>query len=373
MKILKYIFLLLLLSLITVTVFLATQKGDFTIERSRIIKAPKTALFNYINDYRNWEDFSSWMIDNSANTVNYGEISSGKNAYVSWVNNENQGDIKTISTKNTDEIQQKLNYDGTLIDSQITFKDTIGGTKVTWETKGEMSFYHKVYTSLNGGADKIIGTVYEKTLLNLDKILDFETNTYAIKVNGVVKKSESFYIKQTFTSEIQKITKNARIVIPKLVEFCSNNGIAANGKPFIIYHTYDTSKNLAKISICLPINKEIFTSSGSDILTGKLEAFEAVKTTLTGDYSHREEAIAKTIQFVNNEKLILNPSWSHLEILTSSKQDIKSPSKWVTELYYPLKPKPVAVARPVYQPRAEPVEVAPAPKHEEPEQETSEF
>lgn len=370
MKILKYIFLLLLLTAVTVTVFLATQKGDFTIERSRVIKAPKTALFNYINDYKNWEDFGSWFVDNPETTIQLGETTSGKNGSLSWTNNDNQGDMKTLGITNTDEIRQKLNYDGSLIDSQISFKDTVGGTKVTWKTKGEMSFYLKVYTALNGGADKIIGTIYEKTLLNLDKILVFETNTYSIKVNGVVKKPEVFYIRQTFTTEIAKITRNARIVIPKLAEFSETNGIASNGKPFIIYHTYDIETGLAKISVCLPINKEIFTSSGSDILTGKLTAFEAVKTTINGDYSHREEAFTKTQQFITTEKLSPDTTWSHLEVYVMSKQDVKNPSKWITEIYYPLKEKVIPVARPVYRPKPTP---EPEPQRAEPEQETSEF
>ena len=99
-------------------------------------------------------------------------------------------------------------------------------------------------------------------------------------MNGVVNKTATPYIKQTFTSEISKISKNARIVIPKLIEFSQNNGLTTNGKPFIIYHTYDTANGLAKISICLPTNKEIMTTSGSDILGGTLEGFEAVKTSL---------------------------------------------------------------------------------------------
>jgi hypothetical protein len=32
------------------------------------------------------------------------------------------------------------------------------------ETTGEMSFLFKVYTALNGGVDKVIGTMYEKSL-----------------------------------------------------------------------------------------------------------------------------------------------------------------------------------------------------------------
>jgi hypothetical protein len=48
--------------------------------------------------------------------------------------------------------------------------------------------------------------MYEKSLANLDKALDYEINTFSIKVNGLVK-TTSFYLAQTFTSELVKSIK----------------------------------------------------------------------------------------------------------------------------------------------------------------------
>ncbi|MDN3672476.1 transcriptional regulator [Flavobacterium branchiarum] len=368
MRILKYIFLLLLLSLVSLTVFVATQKGDFTVERSKVIKTQRTPLFNFVNDYRNWEEFSSWIVEDPTTKTTYPQNTSGLNASFSWTGNDGSGDIKTTAVTDTQNISQKMNFDGSLADVSWVFKDTLGGTKVTWKSKGTMSFLFKIYAALHGGADKVIGTMYEKSLANLDKILVYETNTFDIKVDGVVKKPELFYISKSFTSEIAKITKNVRVVAPQLVSFCEANGIEINGKPFVLYHTYDTTNGLAKISICLPIKKEIFTSAGSDISTGKLEPFEAVKTTLKGDYSHTKKAIEKATAYINNQKLSPDFNWSHLEVYSVSKFEIANPSKWVTEIYYPVKAKIVPVATPVvHTPRTEvaPTHTPPAAKKEE--------
>lgn len=352
MKILKYLFLLLLLSFVALSVFVATQKGLFTVERSKVINSPRATVYHYVNDFRNFEDFESWAVEDPTVKMSFPEKTSGNGASFSWESSEGKGSGITLEAKEGESIHQKIKFDGTDSDVHWIFKDTLNGkTKVTWKAKGEMSFLFKIYTVLNGGSDKIIGTIYEKTLVNIDKNLDYETKTYAVKVNGVVRKTETYYIKQTFTSEIQKVNKNARVVIPKLIEFSKTNNLYTNGKPFIIYHTYDTKTNLAKISICLPINKEILTSAGSDILSGKLKSFEAVKTTLRGDYSHSNEAISKTTAFINKEKLVQDVTWSHLEILTAGKLDVKSSSKLITEFYYPLVPKakPV-IEKPVYKP-----------------------
>lgn len=340
MRILKYLFLLMLLSLVALSVFVATQKGEFNIERSLVINSPRAAAFNYVNDYRNWEDFSSWIVEDSGMKMVYPQKTIGKGGSYSWEGKESNGDMQTVFVKENDSITQKMNYDGTASEAFWKFKDTIGGTKVTWKISGKMSFAMKIYSVINGGAEKIIGHICEKSLTNLDKKLDYEINTYAIKVNGLVRKLETYYLKQIFTSKISDVTKNTKIIFPKIIEFCTQNNIELNGKPFLIYHTYDLEKGVTKLSFCVPIKQQIHTSEGSDILSGKLESFEAIKTTLKGDYSHTKKALDKTTQYLNANRIATDSKFSHLEVYTIGKTEVKNPSKWVTEIYYPTRPKP---------------------------------
>ena len=343
MRILKYLFLLLLLSFVALSIFIATQKGDFAVERSQIINSPKSNVYNFINDFRNWEDFSSWMTDDATIKIKYSNRTIGSGAFFSWEGKDGLGDVKTIFVKENDSISQKMNYNGTSSSVFWSFKDTVGGTKVTWKTIGKMNFSMKVYTAFDGGINKIIEKMYEKSLVNLDKTLDFEINTYTIKVDGLSKIPATFYLKQTFTSEISKVTKNSRIVFNKIITFCDQNKIEQNGKPFLIYHTYDLVKGLTRLSFCIPIKTEILTSAGSDILSVKREEFDAIKTNLTGDYSHTKKSLDKATNYINTNKIVVDTTFSHLEILKISKSEIKSPSKWVTEIYYPIKPKVVPV------------------------------
>jgi effector-binding domain-containing protein len=336
MRILKYISLLLLLSVVAASIFIATQKSDFTVERSKIIKSPRSAVYSYVNDYRNWADFGSWTTDAPEIKVLYPETTIGKGAYYSWKGNDGMGEVRTLYVKENDSISQKMNYNGTSSAISWSFKDTEDGTKVTWQSKGNMSFLLKFYTALNGGVEEVIGKMYEKSLENLDKALDYEINTFSIKVNGIVKKPQSFYLAQTFTSELIKIDKNTEIVIPTILAFCDKNDITVSGKPFVIYHTYDMVKGLAKISICIPIKKEIFISPGSDLISGKLEASEGVKTTVIGDYSHIKKGYNETLEFVTKNQLTVDPLISHIEIYSTGKTEAKHPSKWVTEIYVPV-------------------------------------
>ena len=77
MKIIKYVFLLLLLSAIAVTVFIATQEGKYDIKEERVIKVPKTVLFNYINEYRNWENVGILTANDTTAQYTYSENTFG--------------------------------------------------------------------------------------------------------------------------------------------------------------------------------------------------------------------------------------------------------------------------------------------------------
>jgi hypothetical protein len=339
MRIIKYLLLLFLLSLVALTIYIATQKGNFTVKSSKVINSPKATVFAYVNDYKNWQKFSSWIASDKDMKLTYSPTSTGNGSTLTWDGNNDIGNIQTLYTKGNDSIVQKMEYNGTSSDVFLSFKDTVGGTKVIWKSVGKMDFMLKVNSFFSGGTQNTLSKVYDKCLANLDKTLDFENTTFSVKINGIVQKLETFYLRESFTSKISDITRNASVVFPKIITFCKQNNLPLNGKPFIIYHTYDTIHNLTKVSFCIPIKEQIFTSQGSEILAGKLVAFEALKTSLTGNYTYKNKALEKTTEYITNKQILIGSTFSHLEIFTIGKNESLSPSKWLTDMYFPIKPK----------------------------------
>jgi effector-binding domain-containing protein len=341
MRILKYLFLLLLLSLVALSIFVATQKGEFNVEKSKVINSPKSAVFNYVNDTKNWREWNSLAVEDSLINITLSEITIGKGSSFTWDGEQGTGDLQTIDVKENDSIMQTINFNGNPADVSMSFKDTVGGTKVTWKAKGKMAFKYKVFNAFNGGVGRIMGSMFEKSLNNLDKKLDYEINTYSVKVDGLSNFPETYFLAQTFSSEFSKVGKNFGIVFSTITTFCKKNNILISGKPFIIYHSYDKIKELTKISICIPIKDRIFIVEGSDISSKTLPTFQAVKTTLKGDYSHNKKALDKAEEYIRAKYLTADTTFSHLEIYTVGKNEINNPSKWITEIYYPIKQKAV--------------------------------
>jgi hypothetical protein len=198
----------------------------------------------------------------------------------------------------------------------------------------------KVYATFSGGLDDLMGEMFERSLNNLNKVITKEINSFNVKVNGIVQKSGGFYVQQSAVCKTSEFQNRLSIMLPKIIYFFKNNNLAINGKPFVIYN-YKSNDTL-KFSVCAPLKEEIYISEGSDISTGFLEPFSALKTTLTGDYSHRNSAKKKTQDYISTNKIELNPSVKEIEIYVKSASDTKHPSQWQTEMLTPVKSQIVA-------------------------------
>ncbi len=357
MRILKYIFLLILLAFVGITVYVATQKGDFEITESAFIKTPRTTVFEYVNDFKNWETFGSWMQKNNTIQFNYAAKTIGYGAKCSWKNDSNEGSIKTVFVKDYDSITQKATYNNSTATFSWKFKDTLGGTKVTVFSKGKMDLMTKIRAFFGGGVKYILSDLCEKSLRNLDKTLEYEMKTYTIKVNGIVQRPSGFCLKQTVSCHIKSVPKNINIMMGRMVYFFKKNKIAFAGKPFVSYDKYDVANDFATISVCIPTAEFISISSGSDVTSGEIVAFTCLKTTLTGDYSHSKEAWAKAQKYCVENGFKQNFSGSYTEAYIKTIDDVKQPSKWVTEIYVPVFPKVIELPKPVTTVISQTVEV----------------
>lgn len=123
-----------------------------------------------------------------------------------------------------------------------------------------------------------------------------------------------------------------------------------SGKPFILYDRYDRANDIVTFSVCAPTREQIFITSGSEITSGEIVPFTCLKTTLTGDYSHLKEAWTKAENYIRDNGYTPNFAGKYAEVYIKTIDDVKQPSKWITEIHIPVFPKaaptPTTVAVP---------------------------
>ncbi|WP_339836124.1 GyrI-like domain-containing protein [uncultured Flavobacterium sp.] len=350
MKILKYIFLLLLLCGIAGFVFIATQPGEYSITKSKEISASKDVVFNFVKDYNNWNLWNSNIDSTSSKEL----ISEDSKTYT--ILNRNESIIyETLKLYNSDSITQKLTQENLIHNLVWKFTPTKKGTLLSCEMKGTMTLKQKVFSVLQGGAQNYLGDDIKNSITNIDKYLTNQLNKFNIKIYGLVTKEGSLFIKQIDSSSIQNFSSISRIKIPELVKFAKDNVINYTETPFVLFDSWNTSNNKTKFSICLPVKEEIITSEDSDVLGGELFEFRAVKVTLTGDYSHLKKAWDGGFKFIERNKLTLDTNGNYIESYKVSSPNEKEPSKWITDIYIPIKTEIIPKKKAITNVSVEPV------------------
>jgi hypothetical protein len=338
MKIINYIFLLFILALLAATVHVSTQKNEFELRESYFIHAPKNQVYTFLNDCRNWQTFSYWKQTDPEQVFTFPANTIGAGGYCAWEGNDESGKLITTKSLTNQLIIQKLRINNKGGSFSWTLKDSLQGTVLTWQYNGAVSFKTKVNYALKGGVTQGIQSAMKATLAKLDRIIQYELNTFRVDLQGVTKKKGCFYLGESINCKTQLVEKNIRILLPRMLRFFYKNKLAATGAPFVIYHAYDYPKGYSKISVCLPIKDSIFTSPGSQITSGVLAPFSCYSTRLKGDYRHLSSARKKTRSYLDKNHIQENLAVPPVEVYTKSSSQIANPSKWVTDLYFPIKP-----------------------------------
>lgn len=325
MKIAKYLILLLLLLCGTISVFVATKDGSYYIEKSKIIDVPRDIVYKYAVDKSNWDSINPWKKESFK--------------------------ILNRETNPEEGVQYKVLLNDVENLLKLEIKDTLKKqTIVIWSTSGKQTFRDKLLSLIGKGTKNDFGDRFEEALLAVNNTLTREINSYNIQLNGFVKKDTIFYIQKPIASKLEEIPSKIKSNLPQLQQILSSTNTASKGDPFLVYHSKDTINNKYVYSIAIPIATKIYTSADSDIITGQINPHSTVKATLKGNYNHKPEVYQQLRAFMAKNNLEQSLKYKEIEVITNNAATHKLASQWVTEIYFPVKPKVV------YKPKVTKVE-----------------
>jgi effector-binding domain-containing protein len=121
-------------------------------------------------------------------------------------------------------------------------------------------------------------------------------------------------------------------MLPKVINYSLDNNITIAGAPFVLYHKWDEENNAVMFSCCVPTTAQVITTE-SDILTGQLEPFKAIKTVLKGEYENLQEAWESSFKFIETNSLTPTETGPVLEVYVTDPSNEPNPANWVTEIY----------------------------------------
>lgn len=340
MKALKYIFFLLLITIIALALYIAVQPNDYEVTRTRTIKAPAAVIYDYVNDYKNWSAWSSWVENNPNIKITLPENTSGIGSSYSWEDENGVGTMKTVEVNPNKAIEQEMqinDYPKSDVSWQFS-SNADGSTDVTWTISSQdLPFDFKAYTALMGNMEKQIGPEYERSLEKLDSIIQVDMKKYSIVVDKEpTLHSGGFYIYNSTATTFEDFPAKMKSMLPEIMSYAQKNNISIAGAPFVLYHKWDEANNAVMFSCGIPTAARVITT-GSDILTGQIEPFKALKITLNGDYGHLKEAWDTGMKVIADSDLEQEKDGPMLEAYLNSPMNTPNPAHLKTEIYIAVK------------------------------------
>lgn len=340
MKALKYILFLLLIAIIGSAIYVAVQPNSFEVSRTKTIKAPAPVIYNNIIDFKNWEAWLPWVEKEPSTKINLSEQTNGVGGSYSWTDKDGSGTMQTLETVTNTSIQQVMQFaDFPASNISWNFKPNEDGTTdATWTISGkDLPFGFKAYMAFSGGMEKQIGTDFERGLEKLDSILQVSMKVYSIKVNGITQHSGGFFLYNTTSCKIDELSNKMQDMLPKLMSYVEKNNITMAGAHYVNYHKWDEENNAVMFSCCVPTVEKVITDSDSDILTGQLHPFKAVKTTLKGNYTNSKEAWKMAMAYIAENNLEQVESGPSIETYLTIPENTPNPADYITEIYIAVK------------------------------------
>jgi len=347
MKVLKYIFFLILILIVVGSIYLATLDGSYDVKRTRLIKAQPEVVFNDLNDFKNWKEWGPWYEMDSTIVETYSDKTVGEGASYSWSSKEGDGMIKTVHVDKPKRIDQEITFKTPFGDmkSEIYWilERVKEGTNLTWGMKGEMGFLSRWMAK---GMEEQMGPMEERGLELFDKNLMKKIKVYSIESNGVVDYSGGYYLYVTTSCKISEIGSKYPILLLKIYGFNKANNVRTTGGPFTLYHKYDEENGTAMFSVCYPVAEKMITPAGSDVLTGFMKNGTYYKTTLKGSYENSDKAWKAALEGAKHlEGYKMPENGEPFEVYANSPHKTPNPADLITEIYIPV--EKVVVVKPI--------------------------
>lgn len=335
MKSLKYIFYLILIVIISSSVYVATLDGQFDLQQSRTMKIPTSVVYKNINDFKNWKDWGPWHELDATIVASFPENTSGVGASYSWIGQDGSGAMKTLSVQENKEIIQQIDF-GSGSTPKVYWKlnKVENGTEVTWGMRGNNSFGEKIYWLYKGGMEKSMLPMYDRGLELLELQLIKEMDKHSVEYKNEVDYGGGYYLYKTVSCRNEDAEKYLTKMLPEIVTYMETNTIEASGKPFTLNHQIDFVNNTVMFSVCIPVKERIITEG--TVLTGFLEPQKTFKTIFKGHYKFLPTiwpTIYKTLEERGYKAIQKGLSF---EVYTISPHDTENPTEWLTEIYIPI-------------------------------------
>lgn len=331
MKVLKIIvitFVAMIAVLLIVTAFLPS---DMIVERTMEIEAPPRVVFNQVNDFRNWENWSYRFEMDPHMQVSYSGPESGEGAKYDWVSDSvsvGEGSMIIMESEPDKLIKTELSFFGEKFgEGTWNFVNKEGKTIVNWQMVGELGFFKRW---VKNTMEQIVGENFQK---GLDKLGKVSEDVYKSRVSISIVDLDQKYLLAVYGNakmEGKEIREALDKAFGRLIAYGKDNRIQYSGPPLAITKSYD--KESWEFYAAMPF-KNVKAKAVENIEFMTLPAGKYVRARYRGPYGESELAYGFILKYMKENGL--KESGNPFEEYLNDPAEVE-PDEILTNIYFPV-------------------------------------
>lgn len=166
---------LLILAVLGLIAYAANHPSDFRIERSTTVRAAPETLFDLIEDFHRWTEWSPYENMDRDLKRTYGGAERGVGAAYGWEGRKTGvGSMIVTEADKPSQVLIDLNFTKPFQahnKAAFTLEPVGDSTKVTWAMSGHSGFFAKLM-SMFFSMEKMVGPQFEQGLANLKAVAE---------------------------------------------------------------------------------------------------------------------------------------------------------------------------------------------------------
>ena len=338
MKILKRALLVLIVLIGIYLIIGLFAPSHVHVERSTFIESNAATVFGEINSLKQWKKWSYWDNIDSNMASNYEGPEAGVGAKHVWESsNDSVGNGSLTITKSEP---------NSFVETELAFEDmgtSLGGWKIRDTTGGvivntymdiDVPFYAAPMTFFFN-FDEMLGNDFQKSLEGLKRHIanlpSAPTTSVAI-VETTLGPLKIMTIADSCTEK--EIGMRLGSLYGEIGGVMNKQGLSMAGSPFAIYHRSDLTISPRFFVFDAGVSVDKKGKSDSRVTYQEIPLMKVVRGSFYGPYEQTSIAHELIDQWITDHgKTIVGFPW---EVYVTDPGTEPDPSKWLTEIYYPI-------------------------------------
>lgn len=331
MKILKRIFIAIIVIIVALLIIAAFLPSSYKVVRKNVINASPEAISAQISDFHNWDKWSPWKGVDSTEKYTYNDTI-GKGGHIEWTGKMIGSGNMYITEVTADSVKYILVFKEpweSVSNESFSFTKSDAGTTVTWTDEGKLGWPLSRLINVFMSFDKMMGPDFEKGLAKLKTVVEATPKyTYTIIEKEVPAMTIAVVRNKVTTGEIGNVLGKSYSEIQKLIK---KQGAKMIGQPMAITLAWD---NLNwDFESAIPIDKKI--KGNAQVQVKQSYAGKVIYLSYMGSYNKTYKAYTELDSYIKVKGYKENGGpW---EVYVTDPGSEPDTNKWVTEIYFPVK------------------------------------